>query len=136
MLTRTVGAVVLWLAAAGLALAQTLPPSASPTPYAPASSTPTADELQTAETANAGGTLGPWPPSGAPLWKQPDSPQFGDLDSEFDHEPADVAAGDVPGGSQGAACRSRPFRVWLSGDYLLWWHKDGPLGAVLVTSGS
>lgn len=34
-----------------------------------------------------------------------------------------------------ASCVQRP-RVWLSGEYLLWWLKDGPLPVPLVTTGN
>lgn len=131
MFTRTLGAVVLWLGGAGLAVAQMLPPSI-PTAL-PGPQTPTLPGA-TETTPSLGGDPSALPPPGAPLWKQSDSPQFHDTGDESDHE-HDTTPGAVPGGCADKSCRTRPFRVWASAEYLAWWHKDGPLPAVLVTTG-
>ncbi len=36
----------------------------------------------------------------------------------------------------GPECAASASRFWVSGDYLLWWTKDGPLAAPLVSTGT
>lgn len=129
MFTRTLGAVVLWLGGAGLALAQMLPP-ALPSPQNPTLHLDDSSAVQTPHATDSTSTALPAP--GDSLWKGADSPQFFDGPGDIEHDPA---TGAIPGGHAGAKCRTRPFRVWASAEYLAWWHKDSPAPAVLVTTG-
>lgn len=123
MSARSVAAVMTLLAGTTVALAQ--PPAPPPVPRL------SFDDSRLVAASEGGSMPTSLPPPGAPLWKGPDSPQFPDLGVEHDGS----ESSDAPFGCAGAPCgKSRPCRVWLSGEYLMWWFKDGPLQSALLTT--
>jgi hypothetical protein len=118
MFTRTLGAVVLWLGGAGLALAQMLP-LALPSPQSPTLHLDDPMAVQTPTSMDTAATA--LPPAECAV----EAARLAAVLRRRRRDRARPSTGRFRRTCR-RKCRARPFRVWASGEYLAWWHKDAP----------
>jgi hypothetical protein len=131
MRTRLVGSLTVWLIAAGLAWADPARPvqaDGSPARGTPAPLTlPNAQALPNAQTAPAKPAAGAAAPGAGTA--TPNGITVNGLCNQAPANPVGPPVVDLRDYHAGPC-----YKWWLTGDYLLWWVKDGPLPVALVTT--